>query len=431
MAPRRRKNNAVKSEQSARSRGVRPALRGLGIVFFLALCALPVPFIADPIAYVPPITYVLALLASYSSLHVAASHLFIDESTIDRNCSRGESVVLDVEICNRSFVPVPRLDLVFIIADKKGSPDVYSNVRASVGARQDLPLSFDATFAHLGMYECGIDHVVLYDFFGIFSKRVDVMHHDPVAVRPKKFDVGDPDLAHVSKQESMNLFRPIASDDQDYTGVREYRYGDSMKTVHWNLSGRDPQERLYTRLYEVYAEPGLAVIIDPYAPSYELEELRGTFDALIEAAASVSEAARAQGVDATVRYLDSYAQPASVHLASVSDVNNLVETMLPVTCAAGDASSQEAVEMLETEARSNQGRGNVAFCTSRADERVIQALLSMKMRGRNPMLFFSVPRMLPDDERRELTAPLRRLGEAGIPWYVVDSNEVATEVSRR
>lgn len=407
--------------------GVHRTLRGLGLFLAVVVSALPALFYADPITYVPPIVFVLSLLGSYFALRSAASRLRIDETSMTASCERGESVALEVVLDNPTLIPITRVDLVFMISDEVGGLDVAQSVRAAIGSKKALPLCFDATFAHLGRYRCGVNSVVLYDYFGLFSRRVEVKYHEPVLVRPRRFDVGNPDLAHVMQQESSKMFKPIVADDADYAGVREYRPGDPMKTVHWNLTSRDPQCRLYTRLYEAYSEPGLSIILDPSAPAYGIEELRGVFDALVESAASISECARHQGVDTSVRYVRSDGAKASVQLGGMSDVEALVGSMKHI-CAQGDAPGDEAMEMLEAEARSNAGKSNVAYCTSRVSSGLISLLITMKMRRRNPLLFVALPRTIEDQKRKEVVASLQLLSTAGIPYYLVDSNEVMTEV---
>ncbi len=424
--PRFRKKD-IDTNRFASESGPRRTLRTIGLVLAVAVSALPALFYADPITYVPPIVFVLSLLGSYVALRRVAKRLRVDETTMAGSCERGESVLLEVVLDNPTHIPITRIDLVFMISDEVGNLDVARSARAAVGSKQELPLCFDATFAHLGRYRCGVNSVVLYDYFGLFSRRIEVKYHEPILVRPRQFDVGNPDLAHVTQQEASKMFKPIAADDADYASVREYRPGDPMKTVHWNLSSRDPQGRLYTRLYEAYSEPGLSIILDPNAPRYNVEELRGVFDALVESAASISECARHQGVDTSVHYVRSDGGKASVQLGGTSDVEALVGSMRHIQ-AAGDGAGDEAMEMLEAEAKSNAGKSNVAYCTSRVSNELVSLLISMKMRRRNPLLFVAVPRTIEDEEKRKIVASLHLLSAAGIPYYLVDSNEVATEV---
>lgn len=422
----RRQRGAVNRAEKRRRGG--NVLRGLLLILALLLCCAGPIFFADAITYVPLIMVLLLVVVSIGSLVLAVRGVRVDEESLQASCERGSSIPLSVTFSNRSFVPVARLEVSFFISDLTGGYDATTRTSMALAPREELELIFKARFAHLGSYQVGVDHIIIHDMLGMFSKRIDYAYHEPIDVRPRLFDVGDPDLTHVAKNESRNFFRPIVSDDMDYSGVREYRPGDPLKTVHWNLTARDEGGRMYTRLFEVFAEPGLAVIVDPYTPDYGVEDLMGAFDALVESAASISRAAREMGVDAEIRYLGNDGSPSATHLGSAADADALVHTMLAATPAAGALDSNAAVDMLLSEARASQGRGNVAFCTSRLDDEAARALIDMRMRRRNPMLFMAVPRSLEGKRRKETLRCLTMLAEAGVPYYVIETSETITEV---
>lgn len=402
--------------------------KALALMVALLLAVVPVVLLADPISYVPPIMALLVGLCSYVMLVLGARGVGVDEGALATSCERGSAIPLRITLSNRSWVPVARAEVVFFISDIAGGYDAMTSIDVALAPREDLDLVFNATFAHLGRYTAGVDRVVLHDLLGLSQRTIQATYHDPIDVRPRIFDLENLDLSSVAKEESLNVFKPVVADDLDYSGVREYRPGDPLKTVHWNLSGRNPEGKLYTRLFEVYAEPGLVVILDPYAPDYEMEDLMGAFDGLVESAASISAVAREMGVDAEVRYLDRDGAPASIHLGSAKDVDSLVHTMMPAAPASRSNDSDAALELLLREARAPQGRGNVAFCTSRASSQAVEALTSIRNRRRNPLMFMAVPRSLAGRERSDALALLPQLSAAKVPYFVVETTEVQTEV---
>ena len=419
--------------QSKNARGGLPnVVVKLAIVALALLFAvIPAVFVGGPIGWMGLFAVVFAIVVSWGYLQLLRRSLSFDEGARSTTCTRGEEVEFSVTFRNSGPFVFTRIEPYFYVSDLFGGFDTVTPARMMLMPREESIYRFQARFTHVGTYYAGVSKVVVSDLLGLFTATIVNERRHPVHVAPRLFDIGKVPLENVSLRESRTVFQPIVTDDMDYAGVREYRFGDPLKTVHWNLSSRDPHERLFTRLFEVSAEPGLAVIIDPYAPSYGAEELRGTFDALVEAAASVSAEARRQGVDTEVRFLDTQGAPATLHLSRMSDIDDLVEKMLAVERADNVVLADEPVAMLEREARSGNGRDNVAYCTSRLEEDVLQMLLSLRLHRRNPMLFFALPRSLSDDERKEATRPLKRLSAAGISHFVVDSNEVATEVRSR
>jgi uncharacterized protein (DUF58 family) len=400
----------------------------------LLLCAvlllvLPVLLIAHPISYVPLLAAILLIIVSWVYLQVLRRAPTVSVAQMASSCERGQQAGLAVALSNSSVLPFPRLDMEFFVTDLFGAYDEVTRLTCALGSREQSTLDFDVRFAHLGTYEAGIDHVVVHDLLGLFSSRLDDSARRSVIVRPRKVDMDSVNTMQVVLDESRNMLKPVASDDMDYANVREYRYGDPLKTIHWNLTARNPGHVMYARLYEAYVNPSLAIVVDAYSPSHEPEELMSLFDGMVECAVALAAQAREAGIDAEVRYIDRTHIPAFARLASASDADNLVMGMLritPIEEAGAYAAGTE--KMLRSAGLAAHGFGNVALVTSRIDSGLLTALTEIRMRRRNVMAFVAVPRALEGKKRESFLAPLRHLGAVGISYYVVESTEVQTKV---
>jgi uncharacterized protein (DUF58 family) len=403
--------------------------RTLLVLAALVVLVLPVLLIAHPISYVPLIAAVIIIAVSWAYLQVLRRSSSVSVAQMAGACERGQTTQLAVALANASVLPFPRIEMEFFVTDLFDSYDDVRKLTCALGPRESDTLDFDVRFAHLGTYRAGISQVVIHDLLGLFSVRLAGGASRSVVVRPRRVLMNSVSAMQAIPDESRRMLRPIASDDMDYRGVREYRYGDPLKTIHWNLTSRSPAATMYTRLYEAYVNPSLVIVIDAYSPSLEAEELMSLFDGMVECAAALSHAAREAGIDAEVRYIDRENTPASARLASVADADSLVAGMLhitPVEEAGMHATTTET--MLRGAGLSTHGFGNVALVTSRLDAGLLSALVEIRMRRRNTMAFVAVPRSLEGRERESFLAPLRRLDVAQIAHYVVESTEVETKV---
>lgn len=393
------------------------------------LLVLPVLLIAHPISYVPLVAAVLLVAVSWVYLQVLRRSLGVSVAQMSVSCERGQQAELSVALSNVSRLPFPRIDLAFFVTDLFGDYDDVKSLVCALRPGEESELRFDVRFAHLGTYDAGIDHVVVHDLLGLFSARIEEGARRAVVVRPRTVDLGRADVTRVVPDESRNMLKPVASDDMDYANVREYRYGDPLKTIHWNLTARDPAGTMYTRLYETYVNPALAIVVDSYAPGYGSEDLMSLFDGMVECAAALSAQARAAGVDTEVRYLDRTQAPAAGHLASASDADDLVMDMLRITPAEEAGVHAAATEaLLRSTGLMTHGFGNVAFVTSRLDANLLTTLVEIRMRRRNALAFVAVPRSLEGRDRERFLAPLHRLDDAGVAYCVVESTEIETKV---
>jgi uncharacterized protein (DUF58 family) len=389
----------------------------------------PVLLVAHPISYVPLIAATLTVVLSWAYLQVLRRSLFISVAQMSGSCERGQQADLAVSLTNSSVLPFARIEMEFFVTDLFGGYDDIRRLTCALSPREACTLDFDVRFAHLGTYRAGISRVVIYDLLGLFSTRLEGGASRQVVVRPRRVLLDAVTSLQAIPDESRRMLKPVASDDMDYASVREYRYGDPLKHIHWNLTARSPASVMYTRLYEAYVNPSLSIIIDAYSPGLEAEELMSLFDGMVECAAALCHEARQAGIDAEVRYLDNKGIPASCRLASASDADGLVTSMLRIT-PAEDAELQatETEVLLRGAGLRSHGFGNVALITSRIDAGQLSALVEIRMRRRNAMAFVAVPRTLEGKKRESFLAPLRRLGAARIPHYVVESTEVETKV---
>lgn len=405
---------------------------GRVLLFAVALLCLvaPVVLVAHPISYVPLISVLLVLGVSWAYLRVVRRSLSIDVSGMAGECERGSTTPLVVTLSNGAPFPCARISLDFYVTDLFGGYDSVRTFTCSARAREDLSLGIDVRFAHVGTYYAGVSSVVVYDLLGLFHATLDEGSRRQVTVRPRRMQMGEaPDLL-AAPDESRRALKPVAADDLDYSSVREYRYGDPLKTVHWNLSARDPGGALYTRLYETYVNPTLTIVIDSCSPDYGTEDLMSLMDGIVETAVELSRQARLSGVEAEVLFQGRDGEPGTAHLVTVSDACSLVSDMRRI-CPEGsvDADPSFASDALLGACLSPQGSGNVALVTSRVDPGQIETLAEASMARRNAMAFVAVPRSLAGRDRDSFLAPMRRVSEAGGSWWTVESNEVATEVS--
>lgn len=395
------------------------------------VCILPPLLAASPITYLPLLAVVLMLLVSWVYLRVLVGHFSFDENQMTRSCERGRDVGMRVALSNGSFLPFPRVEVAFYITDLFGEYDAMRTMTVTLAPHEKAVYDFGAGFTHLGRYSAGVDHIVIYDLLGIFSTRLENATRRTVIVRPRLFDFHEPDISEASEDESVNLLKPLAADSTDYASVREYQYGDPLKTVHWNLSARSADGTMYTRLFEVYVSPSVSVVVDSFSDCDDAEDLMGLFDGIVESSASFSRYARSQGVECVIRYLDRSCEPASACLASEDDADELVLDLRRI----GNASRDEAladipIELLRSEGTGSLGASNVAFATSRLNDEVVTALIDVAAHRRNAILLLTLPRTLPARERTEFLKPLRRLSDAQVSYFVLESNEVETKVAQ-
>lgn len=132
---------------------------------------------------------------------------------------------------------------------------------------------------HCGMVEMGFRRLYVYDYLGLFRRRIKTAQTATVYVEPKALA---PDAQARSGGEAAAIFRPKpGGGNADAHDLRLYRPGDDLRHIHWKMAAKTGKL--------IYREP-----LEPVRKSLELKlTLMGTPEALDEALGRLLGSSRA------------------------------------------------------------------------------------------------------------------------------------------
>ncbi|HUR52961.1 MAG TPA: DUF58 domain-containing protein [Gemmataceae bacterium] len=85
---------------------------------------------------------------------------------------------------------------------------------------------------------------------------------------------------------SRKVLRRVTTDQADVRGVRPYRPGDSIRSVHWRSSAR--RGELMVREYDAAPSPELVLVVEPWLPEDPTKEQTAGLEAALSLAATVA-----------------------------------------------------------------------------------------------------------------------------------------------
>jgi uncharacterized protein (DUF58 family) len=385
-------------------------------VFVLALLSVPAVFINGVYGYLPALFAVFALLLSLGYLAALKRSLVFAEISDFSNCRRETEVGFTVELRNRSPLIFPRLEPVFYISDIFGGDDTLTSQRITLSPREKRGFDFTVRFDHIGSYSAGIKKIVIHDLLGLFSCELKNAKRYRVDVSPKIFDVSNLDIAHTVLTESEKHRAPTTIDGADYIGVREYVWGDPIKTIHWKLSARG--ETYLTKQFESYGIVGVSVLFDFFSPKYDAETMMSVFDAVVESGLSIGYFAEENGMEHEIVYKDFRGETKRVSRGRGEDLSDIIADMPRISHTDG---ARLGVGLLSEEAGSRYSHGNIVYCTANPTEEIADMLCELKLKRKRPLLIAVIPEKIADDKKDELMRPLKTLEYEGIPYYVLAS----------
>lgn len=413
-------SRAVAGAKATASSAKSIAVRVILAVCALVVCALPPIFVNNIIGYLPLVALVIMLVVSFAYLQVLKRAFSFSEESLVSSCERGHEIDFVLHFRNASPLVFLRLEPTIYVSNLFDEVDDVTPVPLTLMPFENREFRFQATFDHIGTYSAGVQKIVINDLLGLFTHTIVNEQRHKVEVLPRLVELDSVPLSSEVSSESQKPRQAFTVDDMDYAGVREYTWGDPIKTIHWKLSAREPSGNYLTRLFETFNNPGISIIMDlsaPPAQRYSSDDLMCVFDGIVESALSMNQFALSQGIESVLTFRSKYGDDAKLRLMSVKDFPDLTQILPRIKPGDGI----EAREILRREMNTLHGQDNVAFVTSQVNEEVLSMLVTLKLRKRNPLLVLLVPPSMGTEEARTYAKPLRRLNEAQIPYFVLTS----------
>ena len=227
--------------------------------------------------------------------------------------TRLDTTAAQLTVVNEAPVPVLRAEMALTLVrepEDGETPDeqVLAPARGqafSIPARRRWPVTVSRTFDHVGIFRLRSTGIRVFGILGLLSRVRGPRGQWRVRVVPNIYRL----MRGVPKDRKMSQsdlgIPDIPSDALDYDRVREYRPGDPLKTIHWNLVAHGGGE-LFTKLFEAATVSGVTLLIDPYGPSMpanRLDDAYHMYDTMLEGAFSLVEHARQADIAVRLRFV--------------------------------------------------------------------------------------------------------------------------------
>lgn len=392
-------------------------LKYAGIPLFLLLLLLPAKYINTVYGYLPFLFAGFLLLISVGGMFILRRSITVESDFNDVECIRGASVRVSMKVRNRSVFVCPRARAIVYISDLFGNADEEMEMDFAMAGRMVNDFSFDMDMLHIGSYHVGIRKLTIFDMTGLFQINVPVKDQFRVNVGPRIRNLEEIVISDDVMMESENDTRIASVGGMNYTGVREYEFGDSMKQIHWKLSAHSTT--YMTKINEINRQNDYVVILDMAAPDYGTEELMDINDCLVETAVSLLERLAGKDVAFSVIFPD---RSREIHRVmpspgSYSEIVRDIDLLTP----SPDIHYPDGAMLLENESSVSTRSANVIVFSSRITDTMIRLMLEIRQQNRTPELFCIFPERLTSRERETLEAPFEELGMAGIEYHMVST----------
>lgn len=412
----KKKVSALRSAVKGRERGRMKT--GVVMALLLILCILPAVFINNIYGYLPIFTYVFLLLISQIYLNILTKSLVYEDKSQLYSCMREESMEFCLSVENKSILVYPYVRVKFFMTDIFGERDQGTDTVITLAPKEKRDFVFDVRFDHLGKYSVGLEKVEVRGLLGVRKVTMPGGGEHIVEVYPHIWQLADLKVSEKVQTEDSKSKVSIETDGSDYTGVREYVMGDSIKNIHWKLSAHS--NGYLTKQMETFGSSGVDVVLDLCGPECEAETAMSLFDTLVETAVAIGYYAQSKGTECEITYLSREKMETRLNAGQTEFYRSMIWELPPV---ADKREDYDVMRLLERVSGGMYARSNVVLCTALLTPEIVRTLVSIRMRRQNPVLFYVVPDNVYDREREELLKPVKLLEDHGISYSVISFGE--------
>jgi uncharacterized protein (DUF58 family) len=386
------------------------------IIALLIAALIPARYTGGILGYLPGLGVLTLIFLSLLYLYVMRRCIRFDTEALGAVCEKGETVNVGLKIRNNSFLSCPKTQAVITMSGYSNGENLISQITFSMLARSGAEFPIKMKMNHIGVYEIGVKNLQIFDLLGIFSIALNGDQTFRVTVLPRAAHTEEIALRERLLTENRFSAKSTVSDGFDYTGVREYELGDSMKRIHWKLSAHS--YHYMTKITESSRRNDLTVMIDFTQGISNRHLFPEFYDCLVETALSLLEQALRKDVEYSLFFVGRENETIRVIPKGEEDYENLVQ-QLPVLSSERNSGMIDGAGLMEQERRLDNKSANIILCTSSVTEQLIQEMTTVRQQQRNPELYYIVPQDHDPDRDPESMTLLGTLDDYGILYHLI------------
>jgi uncharacterized protein (DUF58 family) len=308
----------------------------------------------------------------------------------------GEEVKMELEVSNRKPLPLPWLKVDdeipkevtlhkgIVTADYSLTHQLLSNL-FSINWYHKVKRHYTIRCPHRGYFTFGPTKISSGDVFGFYTRYKEIDTPDYLIVYPKIVPLeklGIPSRQPLGEIRTTNhLFQdPVLT-----MGIREYQYGDNLKSIHWKNTART--SRLQTKIFEPTTTIDMGIFLDvrTVQPPYQGVIAEKLELAIVTAASMANDALSEKyrvGLYANQNNPDS---PDLIRLPPNRQPEQL-KRILEALAAINPMYTTPIDEMVVKESRNLPWGSTMVVITAAPTEPLLSALFRMKRVGRKVVL---------------------------------------------
>lgn len=261
-------------------------------IFFILLVGGRIPYL---IFHALVLYLMLPLMHSTLGLYFLSGSLKIPSGEF----YAGDIVDIRYLVRNNSFLMYPFLifipDLSQELAEKKAA-----DISFSLGSHENFTKSERAILRRRGYYEVGGFHLIINDVFGLYSIRRSFKSDISILILPEISKISSFKIPAGMQSGELLVSQSAYRDKSRISSLREYREGDSTRSIHWKASSK--AEVPVIKEFETRSDTYVEIFMDSFSSNYRSDVDQRMEDKAVEAAVSIIHYCLSSNISIAVNY---------------------------------------------------------------------------------------------------------------------------------
>lgn len=360
--------------------------------------------------------YTLLILPVISFLYTWLIYLRFEytQGTDRKTVLKGESIKFLFGINNRDFFLYPYIRINLYGAETMFNREFQAK-SFSILPLRDRKYSFDLKCKYRGYYEIGIKSIEIEDFLGIFKLVYKAGEPVFITVHPRVVYLKNFRLKTNYISEAHSILNNRYEDMTTVSEIRKYRYGDSLKKIHWKLSVK--MNEIMVRNYQSTSQTSVTVFIDLKRNRFSPEQNIIVEDKLIEAAVAVIQYCLSNWIHTNIVYYQE--EVVSVEAKNPTEFDSIYSLLSVV----GFKSEIDIKDIIDIYINDSIAKTNLVLFTGNVDDELYEELYKTRLLGYEASLVYLSPEQATGISSKQADNILTYLTELGVNTYKINMTD--------
>lgn len=181
----------------------------------------------------------------------------------NREVKKGNVIKGKILVTNKSFLPITYFHIKIEYFNNKVSKIALKKVKGYVPRRSTTEIEFQVKSKYCGVLHLRIKEIKVYDYLLLFNKKKNIKNDIEVLILPSGYqlttEIENKNYIYFPLEEGK-YSEVLMNQPPEVLWVDKYKYGDSMRDIHWKLSARN--DEVLSKKYSSDIENIITLFID-------------------------------------------------------------------------------------------------------------------------------------------------------------------------